>query len=43
MTFILLFIAGGLVLPVMIDSKKNPKNNIFKRAYNDIKKSINKP
>ena len=36
--FFILFIVGSMVIPVMIDAKKNPGNNIFKRALNEFKK-----
>lgn len=36
MLFILLFMTGGLVLPLILDSRKNRGNNIFKRSGRDI-------
>lgn len=36
MIFILLFVAGGIIVPMIVDSKKNPGNNIFKRAWKDV-------
>lgn len=36
MIFVFLFVAGALVVPVMLDSKKNPGNNIFRRSGRDL-------
>jgi hypothetical protein len=36
MTFVLLFVAGILVIPVMIDVQKHGRDNIFRRSGRDL-------
>jgi hypothetical protein len=36
MAFILIFVVGMLIIPVMIDSRKHPNNNILRRADRDL-------
>ena len=36
MLFLILFIAGGMILPVMIDIQKHGGNNIFRRSGRDF-------
>ena len=37
MLFILVFVSGILIVPLVLDSQKHPSDNIFRRAGRDVR------